>query len=163
VTVVVRPIAADEYADVAELTLRVYGDAMAGILTDAYRAELADVARRAEHAEVLVAADGGRVLGSVTYVADSASPYAEFDSADEAGIRMLVVAPEAQRRGVGAALVHACIDAARRAGRRRLSLHTTADMAAARRLYERLGFHRAPERDGVPEEGVSLLGYVLEL
>jgi ribosomal protein S18 acetylase RimI-like enzyme len=163
VTLVVRPIAADEHDDVAELTVRVYTHAMAGILSDAYRAELADVDRRTGQAEVLVAADGARVLGSVTCVLDPASPYAEFDSPDEAGIRMLVVAPDAQRRGVGAALVQACIDAARRAGRRRLSLHTTADMAAARRLYERLGFRRAPERDWVPEEGVSLLGYVLEL
>jgi ribosomal protein S18 acetylase RimI-like enzyme len=64
---------------------------------------------------------------------------------------------------VGTALVLACMEEARRAGKARISLHTTLAMTGAQRLYERLGFQRAPERDWVPEPGVQLLGYVLEL
>lgn len=162
VTRAVRPISPGEHAAVAEMTLRVYEVALGEVLTDDYRVILADVDDRAANAVVLVAVDGEALLGSITYV-PGPGPYAEFESPDEAGIRMLVVAPEAQRRGVGAALVRACVDEARRAGKARISLHTTPAMTAAQRLYEGLGFRRAPERDWVPEPGVTLLGYVLDL
>ena len=59
---------------------------------------------------------------------------------------------------------HASSDRRPRAeGRSRLSLHTTPVMDAAHRLYEGLGFRRVPERDWLPEPGVPLIGYVLDL
>lgn len=159
----IRPATPADHAAVAEMTIAVYEQAMAGTLTEEYKAILADVADRAAHVVVLAAYDGaGALVGSITYV-PGPGPYAEFDSADEAGIRMLVVAPHAQRAGVGTALVLACMEEARRAGKARISLHTTVAMTGAQQLYERLGFQRAPERDWVPEPGVQLLGYVLEL
>lgn len=162
--VAVRIIEPYEYEQVARLIVDVYTHELGGTLSDGYRAELADVTSRAEGALVLVAVgQEGGVLGSVTYVPGPKSPYAEFAGTDEAGIRMLVVAPEAQRRGIGSQLVEACIEQARRDGKARLSLHTTPTMAGAQRLYEGLGFTRATERDWVPEPGVHLLGYVLEL
>jgi hypothetical protein len=36
-------------------------------------------------------------------------------------------------------------------------------MTAAHRLYERLGFKRAPERDWTPLPGITLLIYTREL
>lgn len=162
--VAVRPVEAHEYEAVARLIVEVYGVALGETLSDDYRVELADVARRAAGAVVLVAAaPGGDVLGSITYVPGPDSPYAEFENDDEAGIRMLVVAPEAQRRGIGARLVQACVDQARSTGKVRVSLHTTPSMTGAQRLYEGLGFRRREERDWTPEPGVDLLGYVLEL
>ena len=78
------------------------------------RGELRDVAGRSAGAEVLVAVDGGRrCSAAVTYVPGPASPAAEFTEPDAAGIRMLAVAPDAQRRGVGEALTRACVDRAR--------------------------------------------------
>ena len=163
--VAVRPISLEEHEAVARLIVDVYAEALGYALSDAYRAELADVARRADDAVVLVAADerDGAVLGSITYVPGPESAYAEFKGDDEAGVRMLVVAPEAQRRGIGSRLVHACIDRARQAGKTRISLHTTPTLTGAQRLYEGLGFARATERDWIPEPGILLLGYVLEL
>lgn len=161
---VIRPVAAAEHGAVARMTVDVYALALGEVLTDDYRVILSAVDDRAASALVLVAVDpaDGAILGSITYV-PGPGPYAEFESPDEAGLRMLVVAPEAQRRGVGTALVRACIDEARRAGKARVSLHTTPAMTGAQRLYEGLGFRRAPERDWVPEPGVQLLGYVLDL
>jgi ribosomal protein S18 acetylase RimI-like enzyme len=161
--ILVRPVLPGEHRVVADLTVSVYADVLGESLSDDYRVELEDVGRRAREALVLVAVDGsGRVLGSVTYV-PGPGPYAEFAGADEAGIRMLVVAPDAQRRGVGSALVAACVARARRDGKARVSLHTTPGMTGAQQLYRRLGFRRAPDRDGVPEPGVALLGYVRNL
>ncbi|HEY6057264.1 MAG TPA: GNAT family N-acetyltransferase, partial [Candidatus Limnocylindrales bacterium] len=66
-------------------------------------------------------------------------------------------------RGAGRLLVEARIERARGAGRRRLVLLTRPEYAAARALYERLGFRRDPERDLSPVPGVDLIGYQLDL
>src|SRR6266516_4444189 len=50
----------------------------------------------------------------------------------------------------GAPLVRTCIDAIRGAGRARVVISSARDMFAAHRLYERLGFTRAPARDWNP-------------
>jgi ribosomal protein S18 acetylase RimI-like enzyme len=112
---------------------------------------------------VLVAVDGeGRVLGGATYV-PGPGPYAESEREDEAGIRMLAVAPWAQGRGIGRALTEACMALARSAGRRRIVLLTLDSMTPAHRLYEGLGFRRAPGRDWTPEPRLRLLGYEHDL
>jgi hypothetical protein len=42
-------------------------------------------------------------------------------------------------------------------------LSTTADMRPAHRLYERLGFGRAVDRDWTPRPNLALIAYTLEL
>lgn len=157
----VRAIHDDEIAALSALTVAAYSELDMDI--GDYRDELADVAGRVRDADVLVAIDNGRVLGGVTYVGDPANVYAEFDDVDGAGIRMLAVAAHARGRGVGAALVDACIALTRADGRRRIVLHTTDAMGAAQRMYHRLGFTRAIARDWRPRPGVALLGYELVL
>ncbi len=161
---VIRPVRASEHDALADLTVAAYLALPGGGLSPAYAALLRDVGARVEHAQVAVAVDGaGAILGGVTYVADPASPYAEFEAADEACFRMLAVDPQAQRRGVGAALVEWCIGRARADGKRRLSLLTTPSMETAHRLYERFGFRRAPEFDMMVERRLELRSYVLDL
>lgn len=153
----------EEYEPLGEITVRAYTAIDPGVLGE-YMDELRDVAGRAAAAEVLVATDGdGLLLGGVTYVPGPSSAAAEFEEADAAGIRMLAVSPAAQGRGVGEALTVACIDRARAAGKAQVRLHSSDWMAAAHRLYERLGFVRDPDDDWSPREGVNLLAYVLKL
>lgn len=160
----VRDVREDEHAALAELTIVAYEALEDGVLDDGYVAEVRDVAARLAAGDVvLVAADGDRLLGGVTFVVDPSSPSAEFDGHDEAGIRMLAVVPDAQGRGVGTALEQACVDRARAAGLRRIVLHSTPWMHAAHRIYERLGFLRAPELDFVPLPEIPLLGFVKDL
>lgn len=127
---------------------------------DEYRDELLDSRRRAREATLLVAMlhpDNARdpvVVGAVT-LAPQSSSYAEVAEAGEFEIRMLAVAPEARRRGVAEALVRACLRESVASGARTVVLSTLDAMAVAHRLYERLGFRRAPERDW-HHEGVSL-------
>lgn len=108
-----------------------------------------------------MAVDDGVVVGGVTYVAGR-GPYAEFDDPQGAGVRMLAVAPAAQGRGVGTALIRACAARARAQGKARLWLHTTPELVVAQRLYEREGFRRAPENDWHGED-YHLIAYVLDL
>jgi GNAT superfamily N-acetyltransferase len=160
----VQPIVPGQYQALADLTVAAYRSLPGRSPSEGYEALLRDVATRDREAEVLVALDGdGTVLGGVTYVADRANPYAEFAGQGQAGFRMLAVSPAAQGRGVGAALVEACIERARGDGKRQLTLLTTGAMQAAHHLYERFGFRRAPEFDMIVEDGLQLISYVLPL
>ncbi len=160
--VTVREARSDEYAALGEAVVAAYrAESVAEVAW--YLDEIRKVAERAAAVPVLVAVDGeSRVLGGVTYV-PGPGPFAESERPDEAGFRMLGVAPWAQGRGVGRALVEACIARAQADGRRRLVLLTRREFRTAIALYERLGFTRAPARDWVPVPGVSLIGYELDL
>jgi ribosomal protein S18 acetylase RimI-like enzyme len=127
-----------------------------------YADELADVASRAADGEVLVAVDAGSVLGAVTLVRPG-SAYAEQAVDGEYEFRMLAVDPSATRRGVGEALVRACIERARTAGAEAVVIRTRDFAEKAQRLYLRLGFVRTPERDWIPYPGVCLLALRLPL
>jgi len=151
----------DDFARIAQLTVDVYVGG--GLATPAYAPELADVAGRAERAELLVVRDpGGRVVGSVALVLTGDFGNV-ITSDEEAAFRMLVVDPAAQGQGIGELLVTTCLDRARAAGKRRMVISTDPLMTTAHRLYQRLGFTRLPERDWRPEPGVDLLVYSREL
>ena len=149
-----------EYAELGELCVRAYR--ALGSLSDSYAERLRDVAGRAQTARVLAAVDDGAALGCVTLILHG-GPWGELAAPGEGEFRMLAVDPTAQGRGAGAALVRACIDGARKEGRARLVLSSATDMTAAHRLYEWLGFARAPARDWRPAPHVQLLAYELAL
>jgi predicted N-acetyltransferase YhbS len=162
----IRAVRPDEYDRLGKITVEAYTALEGHIAESDYEVELRDVAARAEApaTAVLVATDGdGRMLGGVTYVSDTTSPFAEFDAEDAAGIRMLAVEPAVQRRGVGRALTRACLDRARAEGRAQVILHSTPWMTGAHALYGGLGFERAPELDWTPVEGVNLMGFRLSV
>lgn len=130
-----------------------------------YRNVLHDVAGRAAASDVIVALDDGVVVGAVTYV-PRGGPMADIARDGEAEIRMLGVAPDAQGRGAGTALMRECLARAaggRDAGTRRVVLSTNTVAHGSHRLYERLGFVRDPARDWTPVPGVDLLCYTLDL
>jgi ribosomal protein S18 acetylase RimI-like enzyme len=156
-----EPARPEDYARIAELTVGVYVDG--GLASDGYTPELADVAGRADRAELLVVRDAeGRIVGSVALVLEG--DFGEVTTSDdEAAFRMLVVDPSARGQGIGELLVNTCLDRARAAGKRRMVLSTGPRMTAAHRLYERLGFTRLPERDWSPVPGIDLRVYSLDL
>ena len=57
-------------------------------------------------------------------------------------LRKMYFLPALRGRGMGAALMARCLDAAREFGFRRCYLETLSGMDAAMKLYERSGFHR---------------------
>jgi ribosomal protein S18 acetylase RimI-like enzyme len=160
--VLIRPARADELPQVGELTVQAY--VADGLLPPDhwYLDELRDAASRATDAELVVAADGEQLLGTVTFCLPG-TPWAEIARPGEAEFRMLAVSPDARSRGAGRLLAQWCVDRAREQGTRAIALSTQPEMATAHRLYESMGFTRAPDRDWRPHPEVLLLAYVLDL
>lgn len=163
----VRPARPDEYESVGALTA--LGYLADGMLTsgdsndDGYEAQLRAAATRARGGELLVAADASGLLGTVTWC-PVGSPQRELAVADDQGeFRMLSVAPEARRRGVGRALVQACVERATAAGMREVVLCSMPEMTKAHALYRSLGFDRAEDLDWAPHPSVPLWGFRLAL
>lgn len=153
----VRPARPEEYAAVGAITVAAY-DA-AGMAHGEYVNQLRDAGRRAAEAELLVAVDaGGNVLGSVTFCPPGSS-WREIARKDEGEFRMLAVHPNAQGKGVGRALVEACLRRCRVLGFRGLALSTPVTNGRAHQLYEQLGFRRDPARDWTPIPTVNLIVY----
>ncbi|MGH3342684.1 MAG: GNAT family N-acetyltransferase [Carbonactinosporaceae bacterium] len=154
----VRDARQDDYPAVGEITVSAY--LADGLLHNdhGYAAQLRDARHRAEHAELIVAADPptGRLLGSVTFCLPG-STYAEQSREGEAEFRMLAVAPDARGHGAGEALVLECLLRARARGCVGVVISTLRSMHTAHRLYERLGFRRVPGRDWWPVPEIELL------
>ena len=146
----VREATSGDFEEIARLTVAAYR-ALDRWVGDDYAAHLADVAARAgaENTLVLVAEeDGEGILGSVTLTLGH-GPFFEWKHGvdGDCGFRMLAVDPAAQGKGVGPRLVAECLDRARGAGCRTMIIGSTEWMTTAHRLYERVGFRRAPELD----------------
>jgi ribosomal protein S18 acetylase RimI-like enzyme len=78
-------------------------------------------------------------------------------------LRLLAIAPNARRRGIGRALVDECIRRSKMSGAAALGLHTSKSLGAAIAMYEAMGFRRVPERDFQPEGAELVQGYQLAL
>jgi ribosomal protein S18 acetylase RimI-like enzyme len=157
----IRLADASEHGAVGELTVAAYSPFTEGP-RDPYVDTLRDAAGRAEQADLWVAVEEGVLIGTVTDPPPG-SRYREIGGADEGEFRMLAVAPSAQGRGVGRALVEFLLERYRERGYRGVVLSTLAEMSAAHRVYELLGFRRTPELDWSPLPGVSLIAFRLDL
>ena len=164
-TVVVREAVPAEYEAIGALTVAAYAIFAEADDDGTYIAELRDVAGRARACPIYVALDddSGRVIGGAMYVPGPGNPYAEVERDDEAGFRMLAVAPDAQGHGAGTALVEALMARARADGRRGMVLLTLKAMTTAHRIYGRLGFRRDPARDWQVAPAFVLLCFAIDL
>ena len=162
----IRDARPDEREAIRALTLQAYEQYAAIMQPDAW-AGLAGAIRsglEAEGADRIVAQRDGRLLGCVALFPPAADAYpGETGPAGWPELRLLAVAPEARGQGVGEALVEECIRRARRMGAAELGLHTSASMAAAMRMYRRMGFVRAPEHDFQPPGAELVEAYRLPL
>jgi len=149
-----------EYDAVGELTVAAYeADAPLG----SYAEVLREAAARSAVGELLVAVDGGEIVGTATLIPPDGPPeWREKTPPGGATLRMVAVASDARGRGIGAALTSACIERCRERGWPQLCLLTVDRMKAAQRIYERLGFVRDPSLDWQIDSGL-LMGHSLSL
>jgi GNAT superfamily N-acetyltransferase len=122
-----------------------------------------DVRSRLGAAQLLVAELSGKVVGTVTLYLDASLSSPEGWPRGWAGIRLLAVHSAYRGRGIGRALMEACIQRCRERNIKTIGLHTAEIMAIARKIYERMGFVRAPEHDFHPRPGTVVMAYRLKL
>ena len=148
--IVVRPVRPEECTEAGRQTRAGFA-AIFGEGDVEYLDTVADVAGRCDRTTVLVAVDeDGLILGSITVeLTTKLDPEQEL-APGEAHLRMLGVAPAAQGRGAGRALLEGAAELARAAGKSRLTLRTLPEMAASRRLYEAMGFQGGPPEEHAP-------------
>jgi len=127
--------------------LFVHGELAGSWLWERYLGEIVDVRSRLADSVLIVAESEGGLVGTVGFYADASVSALERWPPGWASIRTLAVLGDVRRRGVGEALGLECIRRARAQRAHAIGLHTASFMTAATRLYERLGFRRAPEFD----------------
>lgn len=110
---------------------------------------------------MLVAGPPGEALGVVVLVGPG-TPGMAVARGEEAELCLLAVASRARRSGIGRALVDRCHELARESGWRAIALWSRPYQTAAHRLYESLGYVRAPERDAVDATGFDRLVFRIE-
>jgi predicted N-acetyltransferase YhbS len=149
---------------------RQYETVLPRAVFDGYLADLLDLDARADDSHLLVAEQGGRIVGTVTFFEDAAKEGLGWPSG-WAGLRALAVDPAARGRGIGRRLMEACRQRARAGGAKVLCLHTALFMTAAVGIYEQMGFQRAPAFDFSPtghlgvetDTDVKVIAYRLDL
>ena len=117
-----------------------------------FTANVAKMPGLAQTGEIIVAEDGGQIVGAVAYIGPRQPKPAFFEPAWPI-IRMLVVDPSAHGKGIGRQLTEECLRRAERDQSGVIALHTTPIMTVALSMYLRMGFARvrdAPDILGVP-------------
>ena len=163
----VRDARDDERDALGALTLRAYAEYVSVMAPAAWetleRAVRAALASE-DQVERIVAERGGALVGSVFLYPPAADAYGgAVPRGSSPEVRLLAVAPEARGAGVGRALMDECVRRARLGGSTALGLHTSRSMRTAMRMYERMGFVRAPEHDFQPEGAELVEAYRLRL
>lgn len=97
------------------------------------------------------------LLGTVTTRREGGQSLQEDTRENELDFRLLGVDPNARGRGIGKLLTQHAIRLARERGLAGVFLKSAPNMTGAHRLYETLGFTRAPHRDGLVIGGEIVL------
>lgn len=139
----VRPMRDDERDEVRALLTEVYLPYSTNMSPTMYQHYLAGVLAIDDGGDTVVAVADGTVIGTARFFPVGRVPVPL--PPDWAWVRAVGVHPSARGTGVGRALMAHCD--ANVGAASALALHTMDFMPAAVRLYERLGYDRAPEWD----------------
>jgi ribosomal protein S18 acetylase RimI-like enzyme len=99
---------------------------------------------------VIVAESGGKMQGVVKFYPDASRAGLGKWPREVASMRILAVDPDRRGQGYGTLLARECVHRAQALNIATIYLYTGTFMQAARHIYEKLGFQRAPEFDRDP-------------
>lgn len=108
---------------------------------------------------LLARAQGGQLAGAVLHL-HVRGPMGQVAVADEREFRLLAVDPEHRGKGIGRALVQACVERAVLDGASGMALWSQPSMVAAHSLYESMDFVRRADRDQDDPRGFKRLVFV---
>ena len=165
-SVLVRDAEASELDETGRVALSAYQEYADRLPPDAwteYSANIVDVRSRLPESDLIVAVQGGRIVGAVTLFPTDRKRASLVWPPDWTGIRLLAVAPESRGQGIGRMLMEECIRRSRQQGAEAVGLHTTPLMSVAAAMYERIGFVRVPEFDFHPRPRWTVKAYKLPL
>lgn len=155
----IRPATDEDAAVIAALWTEAYsGRGPEGRQTPNTEADYFDAARSGR---IFVAEQDGSTVGVVVF-RPASGPGRAVALQGEAELARLAVTAAAQRRGIGRALAELCADLARQEGVGAVALWSRTHQAEGQRLYESLGYRRAPERDSTDADGARLV-FLLDL
>ncbi len=167
----VRIAKPSEYKVVGELMVEVYSQ-LEGFPNQKEQPEYYDLLLNVGqltsngHTHIIVALDtNNKVMGAVVYFEDmlyygSGGIAPQLKNAS--GFRLLAVDPLARGLGIGKLLCEACIQRSKNLSHKFLYIHSTESMEIARRMYERLGFHRYEPID-FKQNDLEVFGFRLRL
>ena len=99
---------------------------------------------------MIVAESAGRIQGAVKFYPDANRAGMGTWPPKTASMRILAVPPGSRGKGYGTLLARECVQRAKALEIATIYLYTGTFMQAARHIYEKLGFKRAPEFDRDP-------------
>lgn len=150
----VRRATEEDAAAVVDLWTRAYTDDPRGGRRAPYAPD--DFHSTAQAGEVFIAEEDGVPAGVVAFYPAGARE-GMVAIGTEAELSRLAVSERYRRRGIGRTLVENCLRLAIEHGVSTLALWSRPHQVEAHRLYESLGFHRAPDRDGEDPDGARLV------
>lgn len=162
-TVEIRAATTDDHATIDALALEAWQVLKPGYDPRRWEELLVGVgtmSKLATEGRLLVAATPEPICGAVGYMPPGRSNPKIFPI-EWPSIRMLVVRPSHRGRGIGKALMAACIREAVKDGARCIGLHTSPIMEIALPMYLRMGFIKDAELP--PIAGAPYARYVLAL
>jgi ribosomal protein S18 acetylase RimI-like enzyme len=128
-------------------------------------ANVGDLTRQPSTELIVAVTKDEAIAGAVVYFADM-SFYGSGGTAirekSSTGFRLLAVDSSMRGKGVGRALTMECINRARSSGLKQVIIHTTKVMQQAWKMYESIGFERAPQFD-FKQGQLQVLGFRLML
>lgn len=164
--VIIREAADSDREAIAAVLLEAYGQYSTFMPEEAwveYRNSILGSVHGEGPAGRIIAETGSQIVGSVLLFLSSEAAYGKAELGIQSPIiRLLAVSPDARGQGVAERLIAEAAARSAKLGAATLNLHTSDMMAAAVRLYERLGFQRAYETD-IMNGDILVKGYRLEL
>lgn len=150
-SIIIRDAQDSDRDAVREVVLDAYQQYEYTLSKDRWEAYKEDMVSSVEHAATkarLVAVRGDEIVGSVFLFDSSTAAYGRPDLGIENPIiRLLAVSQKARGLGAATELIRASAKLSLEWGAEVLHLHTSDMMASAIKLYERLGFERAFDKD----------------
>jgi ribosomal protein S18 acetylase RimI-like enzyme len=148
----IREARAKERREVEELVKNAYREFQPLMPAAAWNRWMENISEtiQAPDGVLLVAEIQGKIEGAVKFYPDARQARQGQWPAGTASIRLLAVNPGSRGLGHGVRLTRECLHRARELKIPTIFLYTGTFMAAARHIYEKLGFKRAVEFDRDP-------------